>query len=118
LRPHEYQKDKKTPEDEKRSASFDDLLGMGGLNNIQLLDEEEKEAPKSSEKKPDEDKPPTPKAPKTPLPKQKFRVRAGSTSPLNKDGIGATRWEDWNSTRKPFGAKKHKLERKVKLKSI
>jgi hypothetical protein len=91
---------------------------MGGLNNIQLLDEDEKEAPKSSEKRSEEDKPSDQKTPKTPLPKQNFRVRAGSTSPLNKDGIGATRWEDWNSTRKPFGAKKYKLERKVKRENL
>jgi hypothetical protein len=91
---------------------------MGGLNNIQLQDEEKEVEKNSADQKLQEEEPPEKGAPKTPVTRQKFKIRAGSTSPLNKDGIGKTRWEEWSSTKKTFGSKKYDPERKNKRNAL
>jgi hypothetical protein len=48
------------------------------------------------------------RVPRSPTRKQKYKIRLHSVSPLNKGGLGQTRYEDWESVRKIPGKRGNK----------
>jgi hypothetical protein len=85
-----------------------DFIDMDGLNLIDLDDEydEDMASPSSMNEKTESEE--TLRVPRTPIQKQKFKIRLHSVSPLNKGGLGETRYEDWESTRKIPGKRGNK----------